>query len=209
MRLTLSIEIFGPEPEGATPLTDADYLGLKPKWISTKSDLNQAEAQSISDAHDKYLAKRLSTAQILDALFVRELHSTMFSSVWSWAGQYRLVETTIGVSPFAIPEAVANLVADAHYWISTDDPGMIDAAVTRVHHRMVEIHPFRNGNGRFSRLYADLLLIALRRPVFTWGGGVLGENSDVRHRYVQALKAADIGDYSQLEAFVRNIQKSN
>ncbi|MEO7787700.1 MAG: hypothetical protein ABIR77_07765 [Sphingomicrobium sp.] len=34
---------------------------------------------------------------------------------------------------------------------------------------MVSIHPFPNGNGRHSRIAADLLAVRLARPVFSWG----------------------------------------
>jgi len=50
----MSTEIFGPEPEGATPLSEDDYRGLKPKWVATREDLNQAEARNILQASEKY-----------------------------------------------------------------------------------------------------------------------------------------------------------
>jgi hypothetical protein len=40
-------DVFGPEPEDATPLSDEDLSGLIPKSIATRSDLNWAEAQNI------------------------------------------------------------------------------------------------------------------------------------------------------------------
>ena len=34
---------------------------------------------------------------------------------------------------------------------------------------LVFIHPFPNGNGRHERLAADLLLVKLGRPRYSWG----------------------------------------
>jgi len=43
------------------------------------------------------------------------------------------------------------------------------------------VHPFRNGNGRCTRLVADLYLVSIEQPAFTWGaGGRLDEDSDAR-----------------------------
>lgn len=38
----------------------------------------------------------------------------------------------------------------------------------RFHHRLVKIHPFPNGNGRHSRLMADLLVMSVGGERFSW-----------------------------------------
>lgn len=64
------------------------------------------------------------------------------------------------------------------------------------------IHPFPNGNGRHSRLAADLLLQSLDGNTLSWGGqDNLETASDARKEYLAALKEADAGDYSRLLAF--------
>jgi len=199
----MSIDQFGQEPDGATPLTEDDYVGLKPRWIATRDDLNLAEAQNISEAFDKYFQSPRQLDDILDDLFVRKLHSDMYSRVWAWAGTYRHVETSIGVAPERISHDVKVLMENAKYWFESNHPSDIDEAVCKVHHQLVQIHPFRNGNGRMTRLFADLLLVSQSRPVFSWGGGGLDVTSPTRAAYIQALRAADIGDLSLLHEFVR------
>jgi Fic-DOC domain mobile mystery protein B len=199
----MSSEIFGQEPVGATPLTEDDYIGLKPKWIANRDDLNLAEAQNISEAFDKYFRGRLQLDVILDDLFVRKLHTDMYSKVWAWAGTYRQVETSIGVAPARISHDVKVLMEDAKYWLASDIPSEIDEAACQVHHRLVQIHPFRNGNGRMTRVFADLLLNSLGQTTFTWGGGDLETVSPTRTAYIRALRAADIGDMTLLLQFVR------
>ena len=70
----------------------------------------------------------------------------------------------------------------------------------------VKIHPFRNGNGRHSRLTADLVLEKhFNRPPFTWGGNADLGNGDVhRPAYLAALKAADQGNYALLLQLCRS-----
>lgn len=88
----MASESLGPDPDGATPLTEEDIEGLLPQWVSNRDDLNLAEAQNIADAIDTYFAKNLTTREIVDDLFVRRLHEAMYRHVWSWAGAYRPVE---------------------------------------------------------------------------------------------------------------------
>lgn len=199
-----TIEQFGEQPEGATALTDEDYFGLKPKWIANRGDLDQAEAQNISEAFAKYFTSRIQCGEILDELFVRKLHSEMYSKVWVWAGKYRQVETSMGVDPQKIQEAVYELMKNSKYWIDSTSTEGIDKTVCEIHHKLVLIHPFRNGNGRMARLYADLLLISKGQPIFSWGGVELDGSSPTRDIYIKSLRAADKGDLSLLCAFVRS-----
>jgi fido (protein-threonine AMPylation protein) len=72
-------------------------------------------------------------------------------------------------------------------------------------HRLVSIHCFPNGNGRHSRLIADIIIEKIyKRPVFTWGAGNISNEGDIRTAYIKAIKAADNGDYSLLLDFARS-----
>lgn len=203
-RIEMSSHNLGEDPEGATPLTDDDSKGLRPTWISTREDLNLAEAQNIADAIGKYRKKNLKTHEILDDLFVRTLHKAMYSDVWAWAGTYRLRDTSIGIAPEQISVDVVNLMGDARYWLDSDESTSIDEAVCEIHHKLVRIHPFRNGNGRMTRLFADLLLISKGQHPFSWGSGDLDATTSTRQVYIKALRVADGGDLSELYDFVRS-----
>jgi Fic family protein len=76
----------------------------------------------------------------------------------------------------------------------------------RFHHRLTWIHPFPNGNGRFSRTIADLLLVQNGALRFSWGEGNVAAAGEVRRRYIEALHAADAKDYRPLLEFVRSGQ---
>ena len=75
---------------------------------------------------------------------------------------------------------------------------------TRLHHRLTQIHPFTNGNGRHARMMADLLIERLGGKPFTWGGGSLKDVGTLRKKYVAALQAADGHDIAPLLGFVRS-----
>jgi Fic-DOC domain mobile mystery protein B len=95
------------------------------------------------------------------------------------------------------------LLADAAAWIEHKAYSPDEIAV-RLHHRLVQIHPFPNGNGRHSRLMADLLVLQLGRERFTWGSVSLQDAGAVRRNYIDALKAADNHDIGPLLAFARS-----
>ncbi|WP_404404499.1 Fic family protein [Pelagibacterium halotolerans] len=74
----------------------------------------------------------------------------------------------------------------------------------RFHHRMVQIHPFPNGNGRHARIAADILLEDVYgHPPIAWASGFdLQADNERRDAYIAALRAADGGDIGPLLAFV-------
>lgn len=198
---------LGEEPPGATPLAEEELKGLKQSWISTRGDLNEAEADNILSGQSKWTKRRNNLNRILDDKTARDLHKDLFGQVWSWAGTYRRTEKSIGIDPIYISVEVRNLVEDAKYWFAENSNLSIDAAAARFHHKLVAIHPFANGNGRHSRFMTDLIIRALGAPEFTWGGGqgnALSTATDVRARYLEALRAADVGDYEPLLSFVRS-----
>jgi Fic-DOC domain mobile mystery protein B len=132
----------------------------------------------------------------------------MLADVWTWAGMFRLRETTIGIDPYRIPVATRDLCDDIKAQlgdgIRTAYP--LDEIAGRFHHRLVQIHLFPNGNGRHSRLATDLLVRDLGLPPFTWGGTIddMVTATKTRSAYITALRAADGGDIAPLLAFVRS-----
>ena len=92
---------------------------------------------------------------------------------------------------------------DARYWVENKTYPPDELAV-RLHHRLVAIHPFPNGNGRTTRLMADLLAVRLGRDPFTWGSVSLTDVSETRTRYIAALRAADRHDIRPLLEFARS-----
>lgn len=191
------------EPEDATPLTPGERDGLLQSWITHRRDLNEAEEENI--LRGAVWARRRRNrrpAELLDETFVLVLHRQMFGRVWSWAGSYRRTERNLGIEAYRIPVEIATLLADARYWLE-HGTFVPDELAVRLHHRLVAIHPFPNGNGRHARLVADLLIERLGGAAFSWGGGGIAETGLLRARYIAALRAADAHDIAPLLDFVR------
>jgi Fic-DOC domain mobile mystery protein B len=182
------------EVPGATPLDPDEAGALLPGHLRTWEEVNEWEQQNILEAMTWALGRKPKS---LSEVTIRELHRRMFERTWSWAGRYRSSDKNLGVPWFSISSEVLNLVRDGQYWIENGTFSMDEAAL-RLHHRLVQIHPFANGNGRHARLWCDLFLREQGRPMFVWRSKELDHPGAARRAYITALQAADRGDYSLL-----------
>jgi Fic-DOC domain mobile mystery protein B len=183
--------------DAATPLTPAERNGLIPTHVTLRGELNELEQQNIAEA-DRWSFSR--KRNVLSEPFLRGLHRRMFNRVWRWAGEYRTSERNLGIESYRIQTDLRQHLDDVRYWIAHKTYPSDEIAI-RFHHRLVSIHPFPNGNGRWSRLAADLLNVSLGGGRFSWGRTNLQRASDVRRRYIEALKAADDHDIGPLLRF--------
>lgn len=190
-------------PEGATPLDGDELNALLPKHITLQSELNEWEQLNILEAEKWGFGQRHT--DILSMAFIQRLHRKMFNETWKWAGQFRTTLKNIGIMPYEIPQELVKLCADVQMQI---DHGVMpfDEIVARLHHRLVWIHPFPNGNGRHARIYTDILLVNHHRPKFTWGQDNLTAPTQTRKAYIQALREADRHNFIPLFDFVRQIK---
>ncbi len=188
-------------PNGATPL-DADELhGLIPTHLVSRNQLNEWEERNIQAALS--WIERQRRLRPLEEAWLRRLHREMFAQTWRWAGHYRSSDKSIGADWRQIRMQLPALLADIAYQVEHRvEP--VDQIAVRFHHRLVSIHPVPNGNGRHSRLIADVLIEQLGAPRFSWGGSSsLVDASALRQQYIAALQQADRGDISALLAFAR------
>ena len=173
--------------DGATDLDD--YSGLKlPSDTTYKLDeIYVYEAKNIAKATIKYLSAPPSVKIApFTYAWMLELHREMFGDVWEWAGSTRTQDTQIGLDKYQIGEALRTLAADIQEWPEHFEPVEVAA---RIHHRAVQIHPFKNGNGRWSRLLANIWLKQNDHPLTVWPS-IVGE-SLVRDEYLKAVREAD------------------
>lgn len=189
--------------DGQTPLDENESMGLLFKTITTQGELNEAEQLNIEEAVEWTLRKKFEADNILSETFCNELHRKMYSGVWQWAGTFRKTNKNIGVDKYQIPVALRTLIEDCNVWIDHQTYPEDEIAV-RFKHRIVSIHCYSNGNGRHSRLMADVIISHIfGRPVFTWGAANLVKAGEARETYLKALKAADKGDLTGLVGFAR------
>ena len=189
--------------DGQTPLDEDEKDGLLIPTITTRGELDEFEQLGVEKANEWLLTKKFTIDKILTEEFVRDLHKKMFSDIWRWAGKFRRTEKNIGVDPVMIPIELRNLLDDCKYWMENKVFSEDEIAI-RLSHRMVWIHLFANGNGRHSRLIADVLVNkGFGKSYFTWGSVNLTKEGEARNKYLAALRSADQQDYKPLIEFAR------
>ncbi len=100
--------------------------------------------------------------------------------------------------------ALKNLCDDTLYWIR-NETFTADEIALRFKHRIVSIHCFPNGNGRHSRLMADVIISKVyKMPLFSWGADDLVHEADSRSYYLKSLREADKGNFELLLRFARS-----
>jgi fido (protein-threonine AMPylation protein) len=104
MGLTIEYE------SGQTPLSEEEMEGLKVPTITTREELDEFEQQNIEKALEWYLYRRkFKVDKILTEDFIQQVHVKMFGDVWSWAGQFRTSEKTIGIPWHKVPTRLRQL----------------------------------------------------------------------------------------------------
>ena len=185
---------------GATLIDPDEAAGLIPKHISTQAELNAWEEANIVIA-DTW-AFRQKKRDILDEGFVRDLHSRMFNKTWRWAGKFRSSNKNIGVEWSQVAVRLHALLENTRYQADHQSFPPDELAV-RFHHQLVLVHSFPNGNGRHSRLLADVLITRLGGKRFSWGHASALTQGSVREDYLSALREADSGSIGSLLTFAR------
>jgi Fic-DOC domain mobile mystery protein B len=190
--------------DGQTPLDENEIQGLKILSITTKGELDEMEQNNIEEAQLWLLGRKLNYKQILTPEFITSLHKRMYGNVWNWAGEFRKTNKNLGIPFYQIPSELKQLLDDTQFWIEnkTFDP---DEIAVRFKHRIVSIHCFSNGNGRHSRIMADIIIEKVfKQELFTWGMSDLSSENNARSSYLKAIKLADQHVYTELLKFARS-----
>ena len=155
---------------GETPLEGEELDTLDPALIShlgtapTKSEIYDLESALQAEVRDRLMSQidngEIDLDKILHVDFLVSLHRDLYAGIWIWAGHFRRTGLNIGVDPHLITtELYASLETLRFQWFETSlfDPHSFGLAV---HAETVRIHPFTDGNGRVTRLLADLVSAA-------------------------------------------------
>lgn len=189
---------------GQTPLDEEEKEGLRIKSITTQGELDEFEQLNIEKAVEWTIHANLKEELILTEKFVKKLHKKMYGEVWKWAGGFRQSEKNIGIPWPQIGIELKKLLDDIKFWI-VSHTFLPEEIAIRFKHRLVAIHCFPNGNGRHSRLMADIIMESIfEKEIFTWHQSNMVKADETRKKYIDALRKADNGDIKPLVDFAKN-----
>lgn len=190
--------------DGQTPLDEEEKEGLKIKSITTQKELDEFEQLNIEKAVEWTIRANLKPEKILTEKFIKDLHKKMYGDVWKWAGEFRMTDKNIGIKWTQIGIELKNLIDDTKYWLENKTYPSKEIAI-RFKHRIVAIHCFPNGNGRHSRMMADIIIESIfGKEIFSWHKSNMVKADETRKEYIIALKEADNGNIKPLIKFAEN-----
>lgn len=171
--------------------------------IQSVEDMDELELELLQRLYEEVLVKHLPN-RALTADDLKAWHRRWLGNVFAWAGQERSVTMSKDGFPFAASAQIPRLLAEFErsylarwtpcYDMETD---ALVEAIAITHVEFILIHPFREGNGRLSRLLADVMAVQSGREPLdysTW-------NAD-KPTYIQAIHQGFLGNYAPMKRLV-------
>ena len=187
--------------DGSTPLDHDQIIGIKLSHLTTMGELDEVEDLNIQNGLE-WLARQKSD-DYLSKDFLCKLHEKLFSDVWKWAGKFRTMEVNISkYRSYDVGPQLINCFEDVKLWM-TGGKMSWDEIAAELHHRLVCIHPFPNGNGRTTRIYTEYVLKRNEQPIPSWKASLSNDPALRRKTYILALQAADKGNFQPLILFLQ------
>jgi cell filamentation protein len=170
------------------------------------------------DAIELSLLEQLTTAvlgeveagQVITSDDLCEWHRRWLGNVYGWAGQYRTVNMGKGEFQFAAAHLIPRLMQtfnDRFLAIYTPCNQMHESelveAIAKIHIEFILVHPFREGNGRLSRLLANMMSLQADLPMLDFSYVDNNKND-----YFLAIQAGMDNDKPMREIFRQVLQDS-
>lgn len=175
--------------------------------IQRKREMDELEAIKLAEATD-YAIRHISANHRFTAQDICGLHRQWLGKAYPWAGEYRQVNIGKGGFTFAMAAQIPRLMAAFEREIlakctpcnfATMDE--IIEALAVAHCELVLIHPFREGNGRLSRLLATLMALQAGLPLLDFSG-ISGKKKE---EYFIAVQAGLARSYAPMKEVFRSV----
>jgi cell filamentation protein len=167
--------------------------------IASPDDMDELELRLLGELYDEVLVQNLPDRP-LTVVDLKNWHHLWLGNVYAWAGQERSVNLGKDGFQFATASLLTGLLRDFERkylapWtpcIQLSDEELVYAiAVTHV--ELIVIHPFREGNGRLSRLLADVMAVQAGHQPLDYSSW-----EQRKPAYIGAIHAGFLGDYGPM-----------
>ena len=131
--------------------------------IDDPDRLRHVEYRLTAVAERQILAGHVLVDRTYDANHLRALHTALFDDIYEWAGVVRTYPMSKDGIPFADPGQIPAYLRAASTFIATTDWDVLDPdglaiGAATVYAYLNTAHPWREGNGRVSKLFLRQLL---------------------------------------------------
>ena len=179
--------------------------------ICSKRAMDEMEATKLSEATD-WAIRHVTADQRFTAADICQWHKQWLGEVYPWAGEYRQVNISKGNFVFAMAAQVPRLMQEFERKVlarftpcAFDNLEDVLEAMAVTHCELVLIHPFRDGNGRLSRLLSQLMALQAGLPLLNFSS-IKGKQ---REAYFAAVRAGMGRDYAPMIEIFRKVVKAS
>ncbi len=168
--------------------------------------------EGIKRAWDFVVEKSEEGADMFTPQFLQEVHLEGFRWIFpDMGGKFRTIDVSVShhtppkfyLVPGLMDDFLKDMRAKMEGLSKVGNDTFVDELVTLLawaHHRFLWIHPFQDYNGRIGRILNSIILLSLGFPPIE----LKVETKSGRKAYVEALQAADAGNFSALEKMMRS-----
>lgn len=189
--------------QGAWQPGSNEQVLLNKLGITDPAEMADAELELLLQLYEAVLVRAMPD-RALTVTDLKAWHRRWLGNVYAWAGDERSVNMSKGDFPFAAAAQVPRLLVEfgrdclARY---TPCHGLTDealaVAIAHTHVEFILVHPFREGNGRLSRLLADVMAVQAEREPLDYSSW----DAD-KPAYFGAIQQGFLGDYGPMTALV-------
>ena len=192
-------------PEGRYQPGSDDQVLLNKLDITNPAEMDDIELDLLDQLSEAIL-EELSEDQTITSVDLCEWHRRWLGNVYTWAGQYRSVNIAKDDFHFAASHLIPKLMQefnDQYLAIYTPCTAMNEeqliVALAVTHIELVLIHPFREGNGRLTRLLANVMALQAGQPLLDFS--YMDEN---KQDYFLAIQAG-LDNYEPMKEMFRRV----
>lgn len=181
------MSLFFQNRDGQTPLEEEMRFDLKLRHIQDMTELYEHEIDNIAEGIAWYGS---TTKNHLEYPTWLELHKQMLGKIWKFAGVIRTKELANPDfhKPYDVRPSLLQLEKDLKYWL--DHKAYPPKEMMAIfHEKLLTIHPFKDGNGRWSRVLTEFICERENIEIPNWGAAITDD--EIRRKtYIQAIKDA-------------------
>ncbi|MBW7930161.1 MAG: Fic family protein [Gammaproteobacteria bacterium] len=193
--------------EGRFEPGSGDRVLCNLRGIVDPVEMERLEAAELARVLDE-LIHEIGSDHRFTAADIRAMHARWLGGVYAWAGRYRSVNVGKDGFPFAAAYRIEGLMADLETRVlarcTPCRPGgteAVAAALAEVHDELILAHPFREGNGRISRLLATLMALQAGLPLLEFSR----LTGPARDGYLAAVQAGLDRNYRPMTALFTEV----
>lgn len=178
------------------------------EWF-TNSD-ETIDGRSKSKAYALFESSLIDSIEVGTIKGLQQIHAYLFGGLYDFAGQIRTVNIAKGGFQFAMVQYLSKTLSDIEHMPENDIESIIDKYV-----EMNIAHPFREGNGRATRIWLDLMFKRSLKKCVDWSAINKKEYLDAMTRSVtdasqikMLLQVALTDKINDRETFMKGIDYS-